>query len=292
MAISPHSDVARPGWSGYVAAVVVSALAHVGLLTFALFVMPQWLHSATVDNPAMTVKIVDNIPAGDLGTHLPKLSGHNEPEQVARADIKPDQPNDNPPPLEATSPPPAKPDEDKSAVTLNSPGATPTSTPEPTPTAIPATPEPTATETPKKIAEPEPTAPPLQHREKVIVHNLPKAKKTPVMIAKAEKTPDVQQEFRELRQQLMKQRLAEAKKEAAEEDNDSDDDTDENETASASPSNGVRSSPRKTPVARVTASEPAPAVLANCRIFNICFIFVRCSKRSKMRGLFPVAPIP
>ena len=31
----------------------------------------------------MTVKIVDNIPAGDLGTHLPKL--HNEPEQVAKA---------------------------------------------------------------------------------------------------------------------------------------------------------------------------------------------------------------
>ena len=51
----------------------------------------------------MTVKIVDNIPAGDLGTHLPKLSGHKEPEQVAKAEVKPEEP---PPPEEKPPPPP------------------------------------------------------------------------------------------------------------------------------------------------------------------------------------------
>ena len=40
----------------------------------------------------MTVKIVDNVPAGDLGTHLPKFSGHQEPEQIAKAEVKPEEP--------------------------------------------------------------------------------------------------------------------------------------------------------------------------------------------------------
>ncbi len=229
----PRNDNERPGWGGYVAAIVVSALGHIGVLAFALLVLPNWLHSETVEPPAMTVKIVDNIPAGDLGTHLPKLSGYKqpEPEQVAKAEVKPEEP----PPPEAPPPPELpKPADDKNAVSLkNSPKDspfTPTPTPEPLPDVIPATPEPTPTETPKKVAEPAPTAkppPPKPHREKVIGHNPPKAKHTPVQMAKAEKTPDVEERFRKLKQEMLQKRLEEAREEAkkrADDDSSNDDD--------------------------------------------------------------------
>jgi protein TonB len=242
----PHSDNERPGWGGYIAAIVVSALGHAGLLAFALLVLPNWLHSETVDNPSMTVKIVDNIPAGDLGTHLPKLAGHNKPpppEQVAKAEVKPETPPETPPPPEQPPPPPPKVEDDKNAVSLNKTGPTETPTPEPPPAVIPATPEPTATETPKKIAEPEPTPPPPEpkprHHEKVIVHSPPKAK-TPVQLAKADKTPDVHEQFRKLQQQLLKNRIAEAKKREADADNpDADsDDSDMNSADSDSADSG------------------------------------------------------
>ena len=222
----PHSDNERPGWGGYIAAIVASALGHAGLLAFALLVLPNWLHSETVDNPSMTVKIVDNIPAGDLGTHLPKLAGHNKPpppEQVAKAEVKPETPPETPPPEQS---PPPKADDDKNAVSLNKTGPTETPTPEPPPAVVPATPEPTATETPKKIAEPAPTPEPKpRHREKVIVHNPPKTK-TPVQLAKADKAPDVHEQFRKLQQQMLKNRIAEAKKRAAEDEDNPDADSD------------------------------------------------------------------
>jgi TonB family protein len=205
-------------------AIFVSALGHAGLLAFALLVLPNWLHSATVDNPAMTVKIVDDIPAGDLGTHLPKLSGRNspQPEQLAKAEVK----TEEPPPPEEKPPEPPKPDDDKNAISLGAPGPTPTPTPQPLPAVIPATPRPTVAPTPKKVAQPAPTPKP-QHHEKVIVHNLPKAKSTPIQMAKAENTPDVHEQFRNLQASLLKKRLAEARKQAADEDvSDDDDDSD------------------------------------------------------------------
>jgi TonB family protein len=231
-----HKLSERPGWSGYVIAIVVSALGHVGFLAFALLILPNWLHSATVEPPSMTVKIVDNIPAGDLGTHLPKLHKEPPPEQIAKEEVKPEEP---PPPQEPPKPPePPKPEDDKNAVSLSSPLATPTPTPEPPPAVIPSTPVPTAAPTPKKVAEPAPTAAPppvVHHQEKVIVHNPPKPKHTPIMMAKAEKTPDVHEQFRKLQQEMLKKRIEEAKKEEADEDNDSDDD-DDSDAESAPPS--------------------------------------------------------
>lgn len=214
---------------------MVSALGHTGFLAFALLVLPNWLHSATVPPPSMTVKIVDNIPAGDLGTHLPKLAGHKKPppEEVAKAD--------EPPPPEEKPPEPPKPDNDKNAVALNTIGPTPTPTPEPPPpTEAPTlapTAAPTPTETPKKIAEPAPTPEPPQpakpkHHEKVAVHNPPKPKHSPVQMAKAEKTPDTHEQFRKLQEQMLKQRIEMAKKDEGDEDEDSDDE----DTPSAPPS--------------------------------------------------------
>jgi TonB family protein len=237
-----HSANERPGWAGYVAAIVVSLLGHVGFLAFALLVLPNWLHSATVEPPSMTVKIVDNIPAGDLGTHLPKL--HNEPEQVAKAEVKPEEP---PPPEEKPPPPPPeqpKPD-DKNAVSLNSPAIAPTPTPLPPPAVVPATAEPTPTETPRKVAEPMPTQTPPpakpQHHEKVLVHNPPKARHTPILMAKAESTPDVHEQFRKLQQEMLKRRIEAARKaEAAEDSDDNDDDSDTPAPASAKNDSGER----------------------------------------------------
>jgi periplasmic protein TonB len=237
VANQPRNRIERPGWAGYAAAILVSALGHAGFLVFALLILPNWLHSATVAPPSMTVKIVDNIPAGDLGTHLPKLAGHKKPppEEVAKAD--------EPQPPEEKPPEPVKPDDDKNAIALNTLGPTPTPTPEPPPPTVAPTeaptevptvaPTPAPTETPKKIVEPAPTPvpPPLKHHhEKVIVHNPPKPKHT--MVAKAEKTPDAHAQFRKLQEKMMKERMDLAKKDEGDED-DSDDD---NENMSAPPS--------------------------------------------------------
>ncbi len=238
----PHNDDERPGWAGYVAAIAVSALAHIGIVAFAVLVLPNWLHSETVTPPSMTVKIVDNIPAGDLGTHLPRLAGHKkpQPEQVAKAEVKPEEP----PPPEEKPPPPPEPVEDKNAVSMKA-NPTPTATPEPPPAVIPATPEPTPTETPKKVAEPAPTPKPpppakRQHHDKAVVKNSAKPKSTPIQIAKAEKAPDVHEQFRKLQQEMLKRRIEEAKKHAAEEDASDDDDDSASESASSKNDSGAR----------------------------------------------------
>ena len=229
MAKQTHKLNERPGWGGYVVAIVVSALGHVGFLAFAFLILPNWLHSDAAPPPAMTVKIVDNIPAGDLGTHLPKLHKAPEPEQVAKEEVKPEEP---PPPEEKPPEPPApKPEDDKNAISLASAVATPTPTPQPPPAVIPSTPVPTSAPTPKKVAEPAttPTPPAVHHREKVIVHNppKPKAKHTPVLMAKAAPTTDVHEQFRKLQEQMLKKRIEEAKKEEAEDEDEDDDDATE-----------------------------------------------------------------
>jgi periplasmic protein TonB len=108
-----------------------------------------------------------------------------------------------------------------------------------------ATPVPTAVPTPPKVAEPAPTPvtpPVVHHPPKVIVHNPPTPKHPPVMMAKAEKTPDVHEQFRKLQQELLKRRIEQAKKEEAEENDDSDDD-DDSDTAPAPSSNGAGRGP-------------------------------------------------
>src|ERR1019366_8681971 len=110
---------------------------------------------------------------------------------------------------------------------LKATAPTPTPTPEPPPAVIPATPQPMPTETPKKVAQPASTPKPPQpkpHRhEKVIVHNPPKAKNTPIQMAKAEKTPDVHEQFRKLQQEIVKRGLEEVKQRAADDDSSDDD---------------------------------------------------------------------
>ena len=68
----------RPARGGYALAISVSALAHVGAAIFVFFILPAYLDSNPPQPPSYTVKIVDNIPAGDLGTHLPTLAPSHE----------------------------------------------------------------------------------------------------------------------------------------------------------------------------------------------------------------------
>ncbi|HXN84454.1 MAG TPA: cell envelope integrity protein TolA, partial [Candidatus Binataceae bacterium] len=69
-----------------------------------------------------------------------------------------------------------------------------------------------------------PPEPKPQHHQKVIVHNPPKAK-TPMQLAKADKT-DVHEQFRKLQQQMLKNRIEDAKKRATEDEDNPDADSD------------------------------------------------------------------
>jgi colicin import membrane protein len=215
---------------GYTFAIIVSAIGHVGIILFAIFVLPNLLHSDTTPPPTYTVKIVDNIPAGDLGTHLPKLSHRPKPppaekpppQQVAKAEeVKPPAPPVEPP----------KPDENAIALkTAVEPSATPTPPVAPPPVVEP-TPEPTAAPTPKKVAEHHQPKPPEKTK---VQHKVPKAKQPPVMLAKNDK-PNIQEQLAKIRQQLMTEHL---KEQAQDNDNDEDDDDsdDNSQTASNGPS--------------------------------------------------------
>ncbi len=197
--------------AGYLLAIIVSALAHVGLFYLAFFILPNWLTPAAPP-AAYTVKIVDSIPAGDLGTHLPRLS-ENQKGQPAKS-----QPEESTP-EPATTPPPLI-DEDKDAIALR--GAHPTETPTPTPEPKPSPmrtkrPKPTATPTPKPkkhhAATPVPTATPTPAAKGAKRHH---GKPTPtpaVAVAKAEATPGVNQRLEKVRQQLMADHLKHLKAE-------------------------------------------------------------------------------
>ena len=132
---------------GYAWAIAISALGHAAFLFLALFALPRWFVSETTPPPAYTVNIVDNIPAGDLGTHtLPPLAGGNPAEPEGQAPESPTDKRAEPPQI---APPAASTaieahNEDRTAFALNKPTATVEATPEPTATATP-TPEPTAT---------------------------------------------------------------------------------------------------------------------------------------------------
>src|SRR5208282_5752068 len=132
-----------PPRAGYFAAIIVSALGHAGLVVLVFFIAPRYLHSDDQPPPAYTVKIVDSLPAGDLGTHLPRLATRKEEQAKAQ----------EPPKVEEQKPPELKPpDDDKNAIALNTkmletPTLTPTPTLEPTPEPTESPPSPTPTPT-------------------------------------------------------------------------------------------------------------------------------------------------
>src|ERR1700689_599321 len=78
-----HNGDEQPSRLGYFAAIFVSALGHAAIFVLVFFIAPRFLQPAEAPPPAYTVKIVDNIPAGDLGTHLPRINRHQAEEKAA-----------------------------------------------------------------------------------------------------------------------------------------------------------------------------------------------------------------
>jgi TonB family protein len=215
-----HNGDEQPSRVGYFAAIFVSALGHLAIFAFVFFIAPRFLHPAEAAPPAYTVKIVDNIPAGDLGTHLPRINRHQAEESKAAAH-KPEESK-------------VKTEPSKTELAVNDPNAlkinakptdapteTPTPTPEPTvaPTIEP-TPEPSpeatvepapslepnieATEEPTVAPTPEPTRQPKKHPTPKPTpdkaHNRPKGGST---VAKIAATPSVAERMAKLRAQLL-----------------------------------------------------------------------------------------
>jgi periplasmic protein TonB len=207
----------KPSRWGFFAAIIVSAAAHVAFFILVLVILPGYLYSEKAPPPAYTVKIVDQLPAGDLGTHLPRLAHerrhaeeHQRPEQS--------QPK---PPEPAT--PLIPPKEDKNVIALNTKPGTPTPTPTPPPPPEP-TPEATATPRPKHThprptPRPRPTAKPTPKVSRR--SRKPKEKPTPApeVIAKAEPTPSIKQKMQKVREQLLAEHLKEVEAKAAAERN-------------------------------------------------------------------------
>lgn len=203
-----RDDEARaPRW-GYFLAIAASAIGH-ALLFFLLLVVVPALFKGGAPPPIYTVKIVDSLPAGDLGSHLPRLA------RAARARPRPaatEPLDEEEPPAPASTPPP----EDRDAIALNTLHRKPTATPTPPPETPP--PAPTATPSPR----------PKKHRAKPVVapHPTPTATPTPthtghrrpkpapspqVVVAAAEPTPGVRQKLDKVRQQLLAEHLKELK---------------------------------------------------------------------------------
>jgi TonB family protein len=202
--------VARPDLNGgrrrlgYFAAIAASALAHVGLVVLFLLVLPRFLHVSRATPPAYTVQILDNLPAGDLGTHpLPRLSHRHRTRRELRREAE-----------KTASPIIAPREPDSNAIALNdrrptpTPTPTPTPRPEPTPTARPhrhRTPRPTPRPTPHHHRErptPAPTPIARRHRERLRHKGTPEPS---VMVAKAEPTPDLKRQLEKLHEQLEKE---------------------------------------------------------------------------------------
>jgi len=224
---------------GYIAAVVVSAIGHVGLFALVFFVAPRYLHQPDAPPPAYTVKIVDNVPAGDLGTHLPRINRNRTEE--SKAQPKPEEPKVK---VEPPKPPELAPDNDKLAFNLkklDSPTDTPTPEPAPEPTATPTEEEtPTPTDTPKPT--PEPTRHPTPRpTPKVSKHRAPKAAAS-IVIAKAETKPSVAERLAALKRKNFEEHVKNVAKMAAAEkkndEEDTDDDTDEGTDTPAGASGG------------------------------------------------------
>ena len=149
MASPDHNDDEQPSRLGYFAAIFVSAIGHAAIFAFVFFIAPRFLQPAEAPPPAYTVKIVDNIPAGDLGTHLPRINRHQAEESKAAAH----KPQESKVKTEPSKTELALNDTDKNALKINAkPTEEPTVTATPTPTPTPEAPS--IEETPEPTAEP------------------------------------------------------------------------------------------------------------------------------------------
>ncbi len=153
MASRDHNGDEQPSRFGYFAAIFVSALGHAALFLTVFFIAPRFLHPEEAAPPAYTVKIVDNIPAGDLGTHLPRINRHPADEAKAAAP-KPEESKlkAEPPKTELAL------NDEKNALKINAkPTDAPTATPTPEPTVAPTV-APTAAPTIAPTPQPTPRA--------------------------------------------------------------------------------------------------------------------------------------
>jgi TonB family protein len=266
----------RAGW-GYAGPIAISALAHVAFIYLLLFALPRWFTAETTPPPAYSVNIVDNIPAGDLGTHtLPRLSGGNppQPEESSEPETeKEPEPSKVEPPAASTAIE-AK-NDDPNAFALNKPTATEEPTPAPTATATPTpeptatieaspvpvvatpppTPEPTARPTPrprpKRTHRPHPTARPTPPPRRPAMeprgkhHRLGPPKPAPkVMFAHAEvptkpAAANIRERLREIREELLREHLRQSAQNARNRPGpEGDDSSDEGATAKGA-SNGA-----------------------------------------------------
>jgi TonB family protein len=210
---------------GYAGAIILSGLGHAVFFALVLVILPAYFRRPDTTPPGYTVKIVDNVPAGDLGTHLPRLT-QDQPH--------PEHHTERPKPAveKHQPPPPIAPDNGKTVIALNTgytptPTPTPEPTPEPTveptsePTAVPtlaATPKPARTPKPKPTHKPTPRPTPApRHRRPLPTptpfprHGArpPRPKPNEVAIARAEPTPNVKEQLAALRENLLKEHLAE-----------------------------------------------------------------------------------
>ena len=198
---------------GYVAAILISALGHI-LFFFVILVVLPGLFSSKPPPPSYTVKIVDALPAGELGTHLPRLDQeavehhHQAPApEVVHHEA----------PTSITTPPPPPPDNDENAIALNtthSPTPTPVRMPTPTPTPPRPSPEPSATPTrrPAKHAQAAPRPTPTPHARRM----KPRATPSPELAEATPKpTPNIEQQMRVLHEKLMAEHLKQMKDAAA-----------------------------------------------------------------------------
>lgn len=225
MAAPVHSAGDRQSRIGYIAAVVVSAIAHVGVIIFVLFVVPRLFRSETPPPAAYTVKIVDSLPAGDLGTRLPRINRAQPPPPPDRRAAKPVE---TPPPAKPQPTPP--PDNDKNAIALNTrPTPVPTPTPPPPPPTPVETPAATPIRTPRPHRTPRPT-PEATPKPRPRATPRPKPRATPIAMARAE-TPSVKEALAKLRQQLLAEHLKAIEEKANE-------DAEKNARASENPGTG------------------------------------------------------
>jgi TonB family protein len=196
----------RPARWGYIAAIIVAAVGHGAFFFLVLVIIPRLMKKAA-PLAAYTVKVVDSIPAGDLGTHLPRLSQDRR---------HPDTPPRQPEKPKATPPPPPIPENPhEEAIALNSLHTTPTPTPRQTPRPKPtlAKPVPTSTPRPKRRlhkAEPTPTPTPTPRAAR---HRGRPAPTPSIELAKVEPTPGVQQRLEKVREQLLNEHLKNLKAE-------------------------------------------------------------------------------
>jgi TonB family protein len=222
VAVPGHSGDDRPSREGYLIAVAVSAIVHVALVIFVLFIVPKLFGSETLAPTSYSIKIVDEIPAGDPGTRLPAIN--SEPPMPERHAAKPAP---TPPPVEAKPTPP--PPDDKNALALNSltPTVSPTRTPTPITTPTPApepteTPSPEPTRTPRPHRTPRPTPrPTAQPPPRAKPSPRPKPSPKPLTMAKADTAPNVKEELAKVREQLLRDHLKAIKAEAAKAEDES-----------------------------------------------------------------------